>query len=111
MLHALGLRAGVIVTGLRSAPVGAKPTSTGRRAPFQQVDRTPDTKTGTQCHDESLQYTDCAVEKCHMKACIFNVNVITVIGNAVYDRFSLCVFSTECLIPPLFEDLRAEDGR
>ncbi|MFK5687995.1 IS3 family transposase, partial [Lactiplantibacillus plantarum] len=24
--------------------------------------------------------------------------VITVIGNAVYDRFSLCVFSTECLI-------------
>ena len=35
---------------------------------FQQVDRTPDAKTGTECHDESLQYTDCAVEKCHMKA-------------------------------------------
>jgi len=65
LLHALGLRAGVIVAGLRSAPVGAKPTSTGRRAPFQQVDRTPDAKTGTECHDESLQYTDCSVVKCH----------------------------------------------
>ena len=68
LLHALGFRAGVIVAGLRSAPVGAKPTSTGRRAPFQQVDRAPDTKTGTECHDESLQYTDCAVEKCHTEA-------------------------------------------
>ncbi len=65
LLHALGLRAGVIVAGLRSAPVGAKPTSTGRRAPFQQVDSTPDAKTGTERHDESLQYTNCAVEKCH----------------------------------------------
>ena len=35
---------------------------------FQQVDRAPDTKTGTECHDESLQYTDCAVEKCHTEA-------------------------------------------
>ena len=60
LLHALGLRAGVIVVGLRSAPVGAKPTSTGRRAPFQQVDRTPDTKTGTECHGGSLRYVTAA---------------------------------------------------
>ena len=32
---------------------------------FEQVDRAPDTKTGTKRHDESLQYTDCTVEKCH----------------------------------------------
>ena len=48
LLHALGLRAGVIVA-----------------VTFQQVDSTPDAKTGTERHDESLQYTDCAVEKCH----------------------------------------------
>ena len=32
---------------------------------FEQVDRTPDTKTGTESDDERLQYTDCTVEKCH----------------------------------------------
>ena len=32
---------------------------------FQQVDRAPNTKTGSKSHDESLQYTDCTVEKCH----------------------------------------------
>ena len=32
---------------------------------FQQVDDAPDAESGTQCHDESLQCIDCAVEKCH----------------------------------------------
>jgi len=32
---------------------------------FEQVDRTPDTKTGTESDDERLQYADCTVEKCH----------------------------------------------
>ena len=32
---------------------------------LQQVDRAPDAKTGTERHDESLQYANCTVEKCH----------------------------------------------
>jgi len=32
---------------------------------FEQVDSAPDTETGTERHDESLQYADCTVEKCH----------------------------------------------
>ena len=32
---------------------------------FQKVDRTPDTETCTESYNESLQYTDCTVEKCH----------------------------------------------
>ena len=32
---------------------------------LKQVDGTPDAKTGTERHNESLQYTDCTVEKCH----------------------------------------------
>ena len=48
MLHALRLSTGVIVA-----------------VTFQQVDRTPDTKTGAERHNESLQYADCTVEKCH----------------------------------------------
>ena len=31
---------------------------------LQQVDGSPDTKTGTECYNESLQYTDCCVKKC-----------------------------------------------
>jgi len=61
----MSIGTGVVVAGLRSASVGAKPTSTGRRAPFQQVDRAPDTETGTESDDERLQYADCTVEKCH----------------------------------------------
>ena len=34
---------------------------------FQQVDHAPDTKTGAQRHYESLQNTNCTVEKCHNK--------------------------------------------
>ena len=34
---------------------------------FQKVDRTPDTKTCTECYYESLQNSYCAVEKCHNK--------------------------------------------
>lgn len=35
---------------------------------FQQVDCSLDAKTGAKGHDESLQYTDCTVEKCHIEA-------------------------------------------
>ena len=34
-------------------------------AALQQVDRAPDTKTGNESHNKSLQYTDCCVKKCH----------------------------------------------
>ena len=65
LLHALGLGAGVVVAGLRSAPVGAKPTSTGRRAPFQKVDGAPDAEACTECDHESLKYIYCAVKEIH----------------------------------------------
>ena len=32
---------------------------------LQKVDRAPDTNTCTESYNESLQYTDCTVEKCH----------------------------------------------
>ena len=32
---------------------------------LKQIDGTPDAKAGTERHNESLQYTDCTVEKCH----------------------------------------------
>lgn len=32
---------------------------------LQKVDRAPDTKTCTESYNESLQYTDCTIEKCH----------------------------------------------
>lgn len=32
---------------------------------LQQVDGSPDAKTGTESYDEGLQYGDCAVKKCH----------------------------------------------
>ena len=32
---------------------------------FQKVDRAPDTETCTERYYQSLQNTDCAVEKCH----------------------------------------------
>ena len=36
---------------------------------------------------------------------IFNVDVITVIGYAIQDGFSLCVLSAEHMKPTLFENL------
>ena len=35
---------------------------------LQKVDRAPDTKTCTKSYYQSLQYTDCTVEKCHTEA-------------------------------------------
>ena len=32
---------------------------------FQQVNRAPDAKAGTESHNEGLKYSYCAVEKCH----------------------------------------------
>ena len=32
---------------------------------LQQVDGSPDAKTGTESDDEGLEYADCTVEKCH----------------------------------------------
>ena len=48
LLHALGLRAGVIVA-----------------VTFQQVDGSPDAKTGTESDDEGLENADSRIEKCH----------------------------------------------
>ena len=47
---------------------------------FEQVDRTPDTKTGTESDDERLQYADCAVEKCHRLFPPFGLRITRVIG-------------------------------
>ena len=32
---------------------------------LQQIDRTPDAKTGTESHDKGLKNGDCRVKKCH----------------------------------------------
>ena len=48
LFHALTFRAGVVVA-----------------VTFQQVDRTPDTETGTQSDDEGLKDPNSRVEKCH----------------------------------------------
>ena len=63
LLHALGLGTGVIVA-----------------VAFEQVDRTPDTKTGTESDDERLQYTDCTVEKCQRLFPPFGFRITRVIG-------------------------------
>ena len=48
LLHALRLRAGVVVA-----------------VTFQQVDDTPDAETSAQSDNESLQNGDCLIKKCH----------------------------------------------
>ncbi len=48
LLHALALCAGVVVA-----------------VALQQVDGSPDAKTGTEGDNEGLEYADCTVEKCH----------------------------------------------
>ena len=49
----------------RVVPMGGLRTGVIVAVTLQQVDGTPDAKTGTERHNESLQYTDCTVEKCH----------------------------------------------
>ena len=65
LLHALGLRAGVIIA-----------------VTFHEVDSTPNAKTCTKCYNECLKYAYCAVEKCH------DFNRIPNPSNAVFCRFS-----------------------
>ncbi len=48
LLHALGLRAGVIIA-----------------VTFHEVDRSPNAKTCTKCNYECLKYAYCALKKCH----------------------------------------------
>ena len=48
LLHALAFCAGVIIA-----------------VTFQQVDRTPDTETGTECNDEGLENLNSRIKKCH----------------------------------------------
>mgnify|MGYP001851909542 CR=1 FL=1 len=49
LLDALGLGTGVIVT-----------------VAFHEVDYTPNAETGSDCDDEGLQNSYCALKKCHM---------------------------------------------
>ena len=49
LLHALGLRTGVVVA-----------------VTFQQVDDAPDTETGTERDNEGLKNGDCLFKKCHI---------------------------------------------
>lgn len=48
MLHSLALCAGVVVA-----------------VTFQKVDGTPDTEASAEGDNESLQYSNCTIEKCH----------------------------------------------
>ena len=50
LLHALRLGTGIIIA-----------------VAFEQVDNAPDSQTSTQSNDQSLENTDCRVEKCHIK--------------------------------------------
>ena len=50
LLHALALRAGVIIA-----------------VTFEQVNRTPDAEAGTQSNNEGLENTNCRVKKCHIQ--------------------------------------------
>jgi hypothetical protein len=34
---------------------------------FHEVDNAPDTETGTESNDESLENTNCGIEKCHYR--------------------------------------------
>ena len=72
---------------------------------FQQVDRAPDTKTGTESHDESLQYTDCAVEKCHTEASFFvslaGVIVCIAAAATVLSEFPVRWSAPSCFLLPL----------
>ena len=52
LLHALALRAGVIVA-----------------VTFQQVDGSPDAKTSTESDDERLENANSRIEKCHKCVC------------------------------------------
>ena len=60
LLHALGLSARVVVA-----------------VTFQQIDRAPDTEAGTECDNESLQYADCALEKCHIRSSSRTLRLLT----------------------------------
>lgn len=48
LLHALTFRTGVIIA-----------------VAFEQVDRTPDAQTGTECNDEGLENLNSRIKKCH----------------------------------------------
>ena len=40
-------------------------------------DRAPDTETGTESDNESLQYADCALEKCHIRSSSRTLRLLT----------------------------------
>ena len=63
---------------------------------FQQVDCSPDAKTGTQCHNESLQYVNCAVEKCHK----FVLLVLPVSEMSCTDKRASCNENVDTKSPP-----------
>ncbi len=44
------------------------------------------------------------------RVCIFDIDVVAVIGDTVKDRFSLGVCTSQRLIPTLFKDLRTKNG-
>jgi len=53
---------------------------------LKQVDSTPDAKTGTESHNQSLQYANCAVEKSHIALLISSPYGVVLI---LSDTFSL----------------------
>ena len=44
---------------------------------FEQIDRASDTETGTESDNESLQYADCALEKCHIRSSSRTLRLLT----------------------------------
>lgn len=80
---------------------------------FQKVDHTPDAKAGSKCYYEGLQYSNCAVKKCHivlqkvyfMEGTLFRIHGLLFLAGA--SLLAGCVY-LKCL--KLFFRLQFEFG-
>ena len=66
-LPCFGIVAGLAILVLLCASLPYMSIGTGVviAVTFQQIDGTPDAKTGTESHDKGLKNSNCRVEKCH----------------------------------------------
>ena len=66
-LPCFGIVAGLAILVLLCASLPYMSIGTGVvvAITLQQIDRTPDAKTGTESYDKGLKNSNCRVEKCH----------------------------------------------
>ena len=66
-LPCFGIVAGLAILVLLCASLPYMSIGTGVviAVTFQQIDSSPDAKTGTESHDKGLKNSNCRVEKCH----------------------------------------------